>query len=158
MHVPLPRPAGRLSRRSLRVLPLLIAVLLAGLVTHNVVVAHADKAPRVMPQSAALEDTLGVRFTRLSVVADGGLLTLSYVVLDPEKATRFQSDQTHPPVLSSESRYGSTSRVSLMRQGHDLNPGQTYYLVYQDTKGAIRSGEDVTVTKGDITLEHVPVL
>jgi hypothetical protein len=45
-----------------------------------------------------------------------------------------------------------------MRQGHNLRAGQTYYLVYQNTQGAIRGGEEVTVTKDDLTLEHVPVL
>ena len=59
-----------------------------------------------VPQSAAMEDALGVRFSRVAVVGDGGLLTVSYVVLDAEKATRFQSDTTHPPVLRSEARDG----------------------------------------------------
>jgi hypothetical protein len=94
----------------------------------------------------------------VAVVGDGGLITLTYVVLDAEKATRFQAGTTDPPVLRSESRTGGTSRVSLMRQGHNLRAGQTYYLVYQNTKGAVRAGEKVTVTKDGLTLAHVPVL
>lgn len=111
-----------------------------------------------MPQSTTLEQQLGVRFSRVAVVGDGGLITLSYVVLDSEKATVFQSDTSHPPKLTSESRKLSTTRVSLMKQGHTLRAGQTYYLVYENTKGALRSGEKVTISDGSIVLTHVPVL
>ncbi len=69
--------------------------------------AKADDPNRPVPTSTAMEQQLGVRFTRVAVVADGGLVTLFYVVLDSEKATQFQADVTHPPVLSSESRHSS---------------------------------------------------
>ena len=119
---------------------------------------RSDNPNRTVPTSAALQDRLGVRFSRVAVVADGGLITLSYVVLDPEKATAFQSDQAHPPTLSSESRHLSTSKVSLMKQGHALNAGQTYYLVYENTKAALRPGEQATITDGGLALAHFPVL
>jgi hypothetical protein len=115
-------------------------------------------AAAVFPQSAAMEQDLGVRFSRVAVVGDGGLITLTYVVLDSEKASRFQSDVTHPPVLVSESRDSKTQRVSLMKQGHTLRAGQTYYLVYQNTKAALRSGEQATIVEGNVQLPHVPVL
>jgi hypothetical protein len=113
---------------------------------------------RAFPQSAAMEDQLGVRFSRVAVVGDGGLITLTYVVLDSEKASRFQSGVAHPPVLTSESRDGHTSRVSLMKQGHSLRAGQTYYLVYENTHGALKSGEQVTIDDGKLRLKHAPVL
>jgi hypothetical protein len=118
----------------------------------------AAQAPPSFPQSSAMEAELGVRFSRVAVVADGGLVTLSYVVLDAEKAKRFQSDTAHPPVLRSEARDGQTSRVSLMRQGHTLRPGSTYYLVYQNTRGALRADELATIEYGGLSLRHVPVL
>jgi hypothetical protein len=119
---------------------------------------HTRPASTAVPQSVAMEELLGVRFSRVAVVADGGLLTLSYVVLDSEKALRFQSDVTHPPRLTSEARKLSTVRVSLMKQGHALRTGQTYYLVYENTRGAIRAGEKLSITDGAVTLAHVPVL
>jgi hypothetical protein len=45
-----------------------------------------------------------------------------------------------------------------MRAGHLMRAGQTYYLVYENTNGAIRSGEHVTITYGGQSLRHVPVL
>lgn len=121
-------------------------------------VGHPDDPNRAVPVSAAMQQKLGVRFSRVAVVADGGLITLFYVVLDPEKASRFQSDVTHPPVLTSESRALSTHRVSLMKQGHSLRAGQTYYLVYENSRRALRPGEQVTISYGRLRLEHVPVL
>jgi hypothetical protein len=94
----------------------------------------------------------------VSVVGDGGLITLTYVVLDSERAARFQYDVAHPPVLLSESRNGAARRVALMKQGHALRAGQTYYLVYQNTKGALRHGERTTIVDGALRLEHAPVL
>ena len=113
---------------------------------------------RSVPQNAAMEKALGVRFSRVAVVADGGLITVSYVVLDPDKASRFQLDGAHPPVLHSEARELSTKRVSLMKQGHTLRAGQTYYLVYQNTRGALRPHEQVSIDSGALHLRHVPVL
>jgi hypothetical protein len=139
----------------------LIVVVVAVAATTGLYVAGqltAQSGVVAFPQNPALEDQFGVRFTRIAVVGDGGLVTLSYVVLDSEKASRFQSDVAHPPVLVSESRTESTQRVSLMKQGHALRTGQSYYLVYQNTHAALRSGETATIVEGDVQLAHVPVL
>jgi hypothetical protein len=114
--------------------------------------------PGAFPQSAPIEQQYGVRFSRIAVVGDGGLITLTYVVLDSEKASRFQSDVAHPPELRSEARAGGTKRVSVMKQGHTLQAGQTYYFVYQNTKGALRHGEKATIQVRDLALTHAPVL
>jgi len=150
--------------RSVGVKVLLIAittVLLAGTavaVRAATASKHSDNPNRAVPVNTGMQQRLGVRFTRAAVVADGGLITLSYVVLDSDKATLFQSDRAHPPTLTSESRPLSTAKVSLMKQGHVLNAGQTYYLVYENTRGALRPGEQVTITDGGLSLPHFPVL
>jgi hypothetical protein len=150
--------AGRSSRRSLAIILVGVAVLIAGVVWAAYVYAGSGPRSTAVPSNAAMEAQLGIRFSRVSVVGDGGLITLTYVVLDSEKATRFQADVTHPPVLLSESRNGSAKRVAVMKQGHALRTGQTYYLVYQNTKGALRHGERTTIVDGALRLEHVPVL
>jgi hypothetical protein len=151
------RPSRRTSHTPLAWVVLAAVALLVALVVGNLAQSRAQ-ASHLVPQSAAMENALGVRFSRVAVVGDGGLLTVSYVVLDAEKATRFQSDTTHPPVLHSEARDAATWRVSLMKQGHNLRAGQTYYLVYENTAGALRSGEQVTIQDGTLRLRHVPVL
>jgi hypothetical protein len=136
------------------------ALMCAGVVTAFALVdvGKTHHHSTTVPHSAAMEDQLGIRFSRVAVVGDGGLITVSYVVLDGDKASRFQSDVAHPPVLTSESRPQSTKRVSLMKQGHVMRPGTTYYLVYENTKGALRPGEYVTIGYGTLRLRHVPVL
>jgi hypothetical protein len=132
-------------------------VLLGAFILHNLLSGTAE-ASRLVPQDSRIENTLGVRFSRVAVVGDGGLVTVSYLVLDSEKASRFQSDTKGRPVLRSEARAGGTNRVSLMKQGHTLRAGQTYYFVYQNTGGALRPNERVTIDAGPYHLPHVPVL
>ena len=150
-------PIESTSRPLARRIVVAVIVLLMVLIVGNIVQSRAQ-ATRATPQSAAIENVLGVRFSRVAVVADGGLITVSYVVLDQEKASRFQSDREHPPVLRSESRDASTRRVSLMKQGHLLRAGQTYYLVYQNTRAALRPGEMTGIEVGSLRLRHFPVL
>ena len=144
--------------RLVRLVAAVLLVAAGGAAGHTLLLRTAAAASRPVPQSAAMESALGVRFSRVAVVADGGLITVSYVVLDAEKAQRFQADTTHPPVLNSEARQLSTQRVSLMKQGHTLRAGQTYYLVYQNTRGALRSDELTRINVGSLELGHFPVL
>ncbi len=135
-----------------------VVVALVGLVVRNVAFAgQTTKINHTMPQSAAMEDKLGIRFSRVAVIADGGLVNVSYVVLDSEKAQRFQADRAHPPVLRSDKRAGRADRVSLMKQGHVLRTGQQYYFVYQNPKNLVRSEETISIVYGDLVLRHVPV-
>jgi hypothetical protein len=120
--------------------------------------SNAAPRPHKVPHSAVMEKATGVRFTRVAVVGDKGLVTLFYVVIDPEKATLFQSDRDHPPRLTSDDRDGGTQRASIMRAGHQMRAGQTYYLVYENTLGAIRSGERATIRYGGHALRGMPVL
>jgi hypothetical protein len=161
------RPLDRLGRlgrlrplgRRMTVLVLVgVALVLAGIASAAYALTRPTAHSTAFPQSAAMESQLGVRFSRVAVVGDGGLITVTYVVLDSEKASRFQSDVAHPPVLLSESRHVGTKRVALMKQGHALRAGQTYYLVYQNTRGALQPGERATVVDGGLRLAHVPVL
>ncbi|MDH2413970.1 hypothetical protein [Nocardioides sp. CER19] len=137
-----------------------LAVVLALVLGYVLLRPHGPggSAGAAVPQSTQLESRTGVRFSRVAVVGDGGLVTLSYVVLDAEKASAFQADREHPPRLASEARHGGTQRASIMRAGHQMRAGQTYYFVYENTGGAIESGEQVTISYDGLSLEHVPVL
>jgi hypothetical protein len=118
--------------------------------------ADAQRGYQV-PRDGQLEDSTGIRVDRAAVVGDGGLVEIRYTVLDSQKATRFQGDVHHPPVLRSERRKGDVYRAALMKQGHELRPGQTYYILYLNNAGAIRSGETLEVSINGARLQHVPV-
>src|ERR1700704_5419035 len=82
-----------------------------------------------VPHDGRIEGALGVRFTQAAVVADGGLVEIRYTVLDTQKGSAFQNDVKHPPVLKSERNGKVAWRAALMKQGHELRPGQTYYIL-----------------------------
>jgi hypothetical protein len=152
---------GRLrqvGRRTTVVVVVGVALVLTGIAGAAYALTRPTAHSTAFPKSAAMESQLGVRFSRVVVVGDGGLITVTYVVLDSEKASRFQSDVAHPPALLSESRHVGTKRVAVMKQGHALRAGQTYYLVYQNTRGALQPGERATLVDGRLKLAHVPVL
>ncbi|WP_103343839.1 hypothetical protein [Amycolatopsis sp. CA-126428] len=118
--------------------------------------ADAGK-PYTVPSDSKMEGSLGIRVQQAAVVADGGIVELRYTVLDSQKASRFQNDVHHPPVLHSERRQGDVYRAALMKQGHELRPGQTYYILYLNNAHAIRSGETLSIEAGGSKLQHVPV-
>ncbi len=142
------------SRRSQAIALLLVAAVLA-LVVHSFASHRAVAEPR-MPTNAAMELALGVRFSRVAVVADGGLVQVSYVILDSDKATRFQDDHQNLPVLKNEETGVSTKRVALMKQGHSLPVGQTFYFVYNNA-GTVRPSDHASVTAHGMSLVGVPV-
>jgi len=144
--------------RPVLALLVLVAILCTGTTAVAYVATRPDAGPTGFPHNAALEQQLGVRFSRVVVVGDGGLLQLSFVILDPDKATEFEAGLKKPPAITSENRPGGTTRISVMKQGHNLIAGQTYYLVYENTRGAVRPGERVTIRAGKLALHHVPVL
>jgi hypothetical protein len=145
---------GRLGMRLL--VGVLVLTFAAAVVWRTTTPAQADRGYNV-PRSAGLESKLGVRFVQAAVVADGGIVELRYQVLDAQKASKFQRNVKHPPVLRSGSRPGSLYRTALMRQGHELRPGQDYYILYLNNNHAVRPGETLEIDAGDQTLAKVPV-
>jgi hypothetical protein len=120
--------------------------------------AIADASPKYdVPHNGQMEGALGVRFTQAAVVGDGGIVELRYMVLDTQKGSAFQNDTKHPPVLRSERNGKVAWRAALMKQGHELRPGQTYYILYLNNGSAIKRGDKIEITAGSNKLVHVPV-
>jgi hypothetical protein len=149
-------------KMSLRLTPyrFIIGLLALGLIAAVVVRfdgAATAKAQYTVPQDGQLENSLGVRFTQAAVVGDGGLVEIRYTVLDAQRASAFQNDVKHPPTLKNE-RTGKTAwRAALMKQGHTLRPGQTYYILYLNNKNAIKPGDQIEIATPSRHLVHVPV-
>ena len=139
------------------VLVVLLALVAATLAWRAAGTAQASNRYDV-PHNSSMEAKLGIRFTQAAVVADGGLVELRYTVLDTGKATTFQNDVHHPPVLKGSKRgKESLYRTALMKQGHNLRAGQTYYILYMNNHGAVRSGESLEIDAGGAALANVPV-
>jgi hypothetical protein len=150
-------PTGPAVVHARRVLVLAVVLALAGgWLWQHAEQASARPSYRV-PTSSQLETDTGVRFTRAAVVAHGGIVEITYVVLDSQKASHFQSDVKHPPRLTGERSRKVAWRTALMRQGHELRPGQTYYILYLNNGNGIRPGDTVQIDTGRARLAHVPV-
>jgi hypothetical protein len=144
---------------TLRILLALLALAFVGSVSarFGVSSASADKNYHV-PTDAKLESATGVRFVQAAVVGDGGLIELTYTVLDTQKATKFQNDTKHPPVIYNErDRRKPVYRTALMKQGHELRPGQTYFILYQNNGGTVDHGGSIEIDSGNGKLVSVPV-
>ena len=113
-----------------------------------------------MPSSSAIEDRFGIRFTQIGVTADGGMVDVRYQVLDPDKALPLpeQVDQQNPPVLVADANGARLSATALMPTKHELITGRTYFILYQNTNGAIRHGGRVTIEVDGLRLEHAPAI
>ena len=154
MSVTLPPAIRRYAGKAL------IVLLAASLVTAVTIrfVGSAQAAPGYnVPHDGQLEATLGIRFSQAAVVGDGGLVELRYIVLETQKASAFQNDTKHPPTLRSERNGKLAWRPALMKQGHELRPGQTYYLLYLNSSGAVKRGDQIEIDYGPHRLQHVPV-
>lgn len=143
------------TTRRIQAVALLVVVALVALLLHNLSARPAAAEP-VMPTSQQMESQLGVRFSRVAVVADGGLVQVTYVILDSDKATRFQDDRANLPVLTNPDTGATTKRVALMKQGHSLPVGQSYYFVYQND-GTVRAHDHATIATHGLTLADIPV-
>jgi len=152
------RPVRATRLRILRGVALVAGLAIAGAMT-SAYVAEArvsHERPKV-PRSAALETKTGVQIVRATLAADGGLLDVRYIVLNAPDAQRWMGDTSKPPELRDQRDSGVIDRVAPMRDAHAQRPGQTYFLIYQNTGNAIHRGDLIDLTVAGITLHDVPV-
>jgi hypothetical protein len=149
--------AIRRSPMLYRATMVLLVLAFAAAVVGRFATGAAARDPYRVPQDGQLESTLGVRFTQAALVGDDGLVEIRYTVLEAQRASAFQNDVKHPPVLRNE-RTGKTAwRAALMKQGHQLRPGQTYYILYLNNQNAIKRGDLLDIETPSRKLVHVPV-
>jgi hypothetical protein len=130
----------------------------AGLVAVYLFYTGGGGQPPALPAPStaqAIEERWGVRFTQIGVTADGGLIDLRFQVLDPDKALAMIDSVDRLPVMVAENSGVYVNSALPMPARHDLAPGRTYFLLYRNTAGAIKSGDPVSVVVGGQRLEHV---
>ena len=116
--------------------------------------AHHEWVPGTMPVSDEIEAKFGVRFSFAAVTAGGGMVELRYRVLDMGKASNFGHYTETAPLLIDEDT-GKIVDVTIMGlHNHRVEPGRTYYILYRNTGGAIKSGRPITIQIGNMKLEH----
>lgn len=104
---------------------------------------------------AAIEDRWGIRVTQIAATADGGLVDLRYEITDPDKAIFMYDEIGNVPRLVTED--GTEIGITALPHEHDLEFGQTYFIIYRNVAGAVKPGERLTVVVGDLTVESFQV-
>lgn len=138
---------------------LLLVGAACGLAVAGTLVAQAGQGPQrpAMPQNARVEAASGVRFERVTLAADTGLIDVRYTVLDSTKARKWAADTNEPPVIKNNRNQRLFDRVAAMRDSHELRSGQTYYLIYLNSNGGVKRGDAIDVRIAGTTLTGVTV-
>jgi hypothetical protein len=137
------------------------AAVLGFAATHR---SHAARAsPRAaagaaVPQSSAIEERFGIRITRLGLTANGGMLDLRFIVLDPEKAAAIGHTVRTLPRLIAEDRRIQMNTASLMLHLHYLRRGTSYYMLFRNDGNLLHQGSHAGVKIGDLVLPHLVVV
>ncbi len=134
------------------------AMLIAGLVAlaawFGWQASRGIQLPGTPASADAVEAEWGIRIQHIGVSADGGLIDFRFVVVDPDKAAPLLSVENRPRLYVEDS---GALVDSLMHPPHSHvpDPGQSHFLLYNNTGGAIQRGTSVSVLLGDLRLEHI---
>jgi hypothetical protein len=148
-------PAGWHTARRLLVLAGIAALAVVLVGVGRMVFAGPPATPGIIPLSPAVEERYGVRLTQVGVSADGGLVDVRYIVLDPRKAATLTETDASVPKLLVERTGALVQSAALMGAKHDLRAGRTAFLLYRNTLGAIQRGTVITIVFGELRIEHV---
>ena len=104
-----------------------------------------------------MEAVTGIRILSAHVEGDGGIIDIRYQVLDPAKANVVEGDPTNTPALQPDGTTDTLTNTAAMRKGHERREAGTYFLLYYDRGGLVKSGDFIDVNFGGQTLVNVPV-
>lgn len=153
----LPSPRGRFGSVPGAIVPLAGVLALLAVVVALGLTLRAPTAPAgaPIPLNPAVETKWGVRVSQVAVTADGGLVDFRFIVLDPDKASEMLSNVDNLPVLRVDGSGVVVNSTAQMGAHPTLRAGQTYFLLYRNAGGAVRSGSSLSVLFGDLTINHV---
>ena len=135
---------------------LLTGAIFAGSVIANQSASEAGASGPV-PVSRAVESASGIRVLAAHVVGSGGIVELTYQVLDPTKAGIVEGDVNKTPKLIKQGSGDTLQNTAAMRHGHTMRPAGTYFLLYYNQGGAVKVGDRIDVNIAGVTLTGVPV-
>jgi hypothetical protein len=115
---------------------------------------RAGQLPGVPASAEVVEAQWGIRITHIAVLADGGLIDFRFQVIDPDKAAPLFSLDNRP-ILIVEATGRRVESLYHPLHSHTIVAGQSQYILYNNTGGAIQSGAAVSVLLGDVRLEHI---
>ena len=101
-------------------------------------------------------DIVGVR-----PVASGVMLRFDYRVLDPAKAAPLAERRSKPYLIDEATRTAlavpAMEKVGELRQVTTLDPNRTYFMIFGNPGGLVKSGSRVTLRVGSFHVEGLVV-
>jgi hypothetical protein len=119
--------------------------------------ASATGSSGSTPTSRTVEAASGIRVLGAHVVGSGGIVELTYQVLDPAKASIVEGDVNRTPLITDASSGDTLHDTAAMRHGHNMRPAGTYFLLYYNKGKTVVPGDHIDVTINGTTLNDVPV-
>jgi hypothetical protein len=123
--------------------------------------ADGPEAPTTaeMPRSDRIEREYGIRIDRVSLLAEGGVVELRYVLLDADAASVLHSDDQDfqddfPHIIAGDT---VIDLPTFHHHGGDLVTGRQLSILYGNLDGAVVEGDIVSIEIGDERLDGVPV-
>jgi hypothetical protein len=117
-------------------------------------VAAAGASARSLP-AAALAARHGLSITRVAVTAGGGMVDLRFTVLDPAKAAALLSDGHAPRLLVPATGLALDPPHHGAQRSIRLEKDAACFVLYPNTRGAVRPGTAVAVAFGDLSVEAI---
>ncbi len=104
----------------------------------------------------ALEAIHGIRVNRIALTAGGGLVDLRFTVLDPVKARPLLTGHAGLPRLVVQgSGIELQAPKHMAMKGIRLQKDAASFLLFPNTRNAVRPGTRVAVAFGDVQVEPV---
>jgi hypothetical protein len=137
-----------------------VALLSGALFASSVVARHDASASgddSRTPTDRKVEAASGIRVLGAHVVGSGGIIELTYQVLNPAKASIVEGDVNKTPLLTDVGTGEELHDTAAMRHGHNMRPAGTYFLLYYNKGNVVGPGDHIDVTINGTTLKDVPV-
>ena len=116
--------------------------------------AGKTRAMQSLPAPSAAEARLGLQLAHVGVTASGGLVDARFKVLDVGKVKALLANPANAPqLLASEAPPVMAPHHAL--RGARFSEGQIFYIMYPNTRSAIKPGVEVSVAMGDARLGPV---
>jgi len=135
-------------------LPVALLAVVALIVWRGWQASRPAQLPGTPASVEAVEAQWGIRIQHIGVSADGGLIDFRFVVIDPDKAAPLLSVENRPR-LYVEASGALVDSLMHPPHSHEPTPGQSHFLLYHNTGGAIQRGASVSVVIGEMRLEGV---
>jgi hypothetical protein len=117
-------------------------------------VAARPRTLQTLPPPSDAEARSGLQVAHIGVTASGGLIDARFKVLDAAKAKAALANPANAPRLLA----GDTPPILAPHhalRGARFSQGQVFYIMYPNTRSAVKPGVDVSVALGDVTLNSV---